>query len=141
MTQQAQECQRASLSVWGLTAPRTMLSISSFGSHCQCFLGQDTGVRGLCSNLSGCESNAARSESITLSIRFDVPMEMTYICSSSRCLKLLSGAYFPLACAPFPLSTTDKASKFRLLVLCQMQSQFTSLPLLQSKNTLGNILN
>lgn len=87
------------------------------------------------------ESSGPRNESITLSVRFNVPMEITYVCISSCYLKLVSGAYFPLACAPSPLSTADKVSKFPLLMLWQMQSQFTSLHFPQSKKSLGNILN
>ena len=49
--------------------------------------------------------------------------------------------HFPLTCAPPPLSTADKVSKVSLLMLCQLQSQSTSLHLHQNKKTLGNVLN
>lgn len=111
LPQQAQECQCPCLSVWDLAASSRRLSTTSWGSHCQCFLGQAIKAWGLCSNLSGHESNGPRNESITLSIRFNIPMEMTYICISSHYLKLVSGVCFPLACAP-SLCTEDKSASF-----------------------------
>lgn len=141
LPQQAQECQHPCLSVWDLTASSRMQSTTSLGSHCQCFLDQAVKAWGVCSNSSGHESNGPRNESITLPIRFNVPLEMTYICISSHYLKLVSGAYFPLACASSALFTADKVSKFPFLMLSQMQSQFTCLHLLQNKKTLGSILN
>lgn len=48
---------------------------------------------------------------------------------------------FPLACSPPPLHSADKVSKFSLLTPCQLQSQSTSLHLIQNKKTLGNVLN
>lgn len=83
------------------------------------------------------ESNGPRNESITLCIRFNAPIQVTYICISSHYLKLVSGACFPLACAPSLLSTADKVSKFPLLTLCQMQSQFTSLHFSRTKSHCG----
>lgn len=66
-------------------------------------------------------------------------MEMT-------CLQLLTLSetglrHFPLPCAPPPLSTADKVSKFSLLMPCQLQSDSTSLHLPQNKKTVGNVLN
>lgn len=49
--------------------------------------------------------------------------------------------HFPLACAPPPLSTTDKVSMISLLTLCQLQSQSTRLHLLQNKKILGSVSN
>lgn len=63
------------------------------------------------------------------------------LCLQGLTLSETGLGHFPLACTPPPLSTADRVSKFSLLMPCQLQSQSTSLNLLQNKKTLGNVLN
>lgn len=81
---------------WDVTAPSKMLSNTSLHFYCQCF--SWSACQSLKSVLKSVWTQKQKSKEWEYHIvalwsnRFYVPMEMTYVCISSHCLKLVSGA-------------------------------------------------